>query len=414
LRPLLSGGSTKATTSDREMRGRRGLVALQVAMAVACVAVVVAVVQGQMHDFAGGPGYAYENVLTAQLHVRDSATWSDRAFIEQLRPVEGVSDVAIVHNHEIGGFLPEGAPPGINPHIGWSDVTPNYFTTVGPTLIAGRLPTQADVDAGARVAIVSERILHWLWCDNCDRPQVIPKTEYFLGRTLTLERPGGAKIPLTVIGVVSDVLTAPKFSAIESPVYTLGVLRSPGSSASLAIRLHGNREQAAQRVRERLRRDRTAAVISDVTLASHDVDQWYADERGKVMFLVGAACFALFLALMGVYSLTGHTAALRTREFGIRLALGATNGRVVGMLVREIWTMAALGSIAGLLLASRVIRTLDIYLRNPFALHPVVTFPLVPVTLAAAGLLGIAVVGTVLPARRALRMDIARVVTSET
>jgi len=412
LRPLLSGGSTKATGSDRELRGRRGLVALQVAFAVASVVVIVAVVQVQLRDFEGGPGHAYDKVITARLRVTDTAHWSDDALLTQLRSIDVVTDAAIVRNHEIAAFRPEGAAPGVIPHVYWSDVTPSFFSTDGVELIAGRVPTQADADAGLPVAVLSERVLRWLQCTTCARQQVVSASDNFLGRKMTMKLSQGMEQAFTVVGVVKDIRSAPKFNRVDAPVYTINAIRAPRTGASLYVRVRGNRQQALERIANDLRSSSTRAIISDLRLVHRDVDQWQTASRSKLLFLIGAASFALILALVGVYSLTTHTAALRTREFGIRLALGATDARVVRMLVSEIWRMAALGSLIGLGVAWRATNSLDGYL-NPFAFHSAISVPIVPTVAGTCALLFIGIVGTVLPARKAMRLDIARVIMND-
>ena len=412
LRPLLSGGSVRATSSDRETNGRRGLVALQVALAVACVATLVSVLQVDLADYRRGPGYAYREVITGQLRAADSARWSEAGLMATLRSADGVVDAAIIRNHEIRGFRPEHAPVGI-PHVFWSDVSPDFFATVRPRLIAGRLPTRDDADRGAPVAVLSERVLRWLQCEHCNRVQVVPESENFVGQRLAMKLPDLRTVWFTVIGVVADVRTAPVFSPVAAPVYTVNALSTLRTGGECVVRIRGDRRAVADRLRQTIRTYDPRVVISDVRSAQDDVEGWHADARGRLLFLGAIACLALVLAVIGVYGLTSHTAELRAREFGIRLALGATDARIIRMIAGELWCMAGGGSLIGLLLATRVIGALDSFLRNPLAPRTVISFPVIPACAAALALCIIALVGTLMPIRKALRLDIARVVASE-
>lgn len=412
LRTLLSGESSRVTRSDREIRGRRGLVVLQIALAAASVAVIVSAVHAEISKAAGGPGFDYEDVVGGTLLVTDTARWSEAAFIGNVRAVDGVVAAAIARNHEIRRFRPQGAPPGVEPHVFWSDVTPEFLATMKPRLIAGRLPTAAEVNGGEPIAVLSERVLRWLQCDHCGRPRVIPTSETFVGRQLSIRGTDDKWHPLRVVGVVSDTRFAPDFDPVGAPVYTFNMLRELGPGAAVFVRARGgNRRTVMDGVSRSLGTNDMHVVVSDFHLLADDVARWHAESVSRLTLLGFLGALALALALIGVYGLTAYTAAMRTRELGIRLALGATETRVVRMIVGELWWMAGAGSVAGLMLAARVIPALDTYLRNPFAPNAVVTFPAIPALAAASSLIGIAVLGTLLPARRALRMDVARVVT---
>ena len=120
------------------------------------------------------------------------------------------------------------------------------------------------------------------------------------------------------------------------------------------------------------------------------------------------AALSFVLAVAGVYGLTSYSVALRAREFGIRVALGATPRRLVRALVADLGTVALLATLGGLLLGSRAVYIADTYLRNPLAGKPALTMQLAPVAVVAVTLLVVMALGMALPIRRMLRQDVVR------
>lgn len=413
LRSMLSGGSAGTTSSARELRGRRGLVALQIGLALACVIVVAAVVRGDLRDYSSGPGYDYENVVTGSMVVTDSAPWSAAGLIAAVRSAAGVTDAAVVRNHEIAGFNPEGnAPRELFPHLYWSDVTPNYFSTIGARLVTGRLPTPEEGQSGAPVLVVSARDVPVLWCRLCSS-SVRPDSITVLGQRFRMQLPDGRRQAYTVIGVVDDIRTAPQFLTWSAPVYTVNAIAGLRRDAQLVARVHGDRRMAVDQVRRPLQHYDGRVIVSDLRAAHDDVAFWRGQMRGRLSFLACVAALALVLAGIGVFALAAHTTALRLREIGIRKALGASDQRIIGVIVGDLGWMAALGCVFGLLVAGRVVATLDAFMQTPFAPMPIIRFPVGPALIGTGTLLLIAAGGVLVPARRALRMDVARVVTGE-
>ncbi|HEY9466717.1 MAG TPA: ABC transporter permease [Vicinamibacterales bacterium] len=403
IRRLLSGGTT-VTHSARELRGRRGLIALQIGLALMCTAVVLSVVRADLRDYSRGPGYAYENIITAKLHVTDERGWSEAGLLGTIRSTPGVVDATIRHNLEAAGFKPENGPPELFPHLAWSDVPASYFSVLGIRLVAGRLPTQIDVTAGAPVMVLSELDRRFMARDS---------TTSYVGRRYRMTMPGGGTVFYTVIGIVADVRAAPDFKAMTAPVYTIGALRAPRAGATLSVRIQGDRRAQIERIRDALRSYDSRIVISDLHAASDDVTQWRLQSRARVTFLVAVAALALLLAAIGVYGLTSYTTALRMRELAIRRALGASDRGIVGLLMRDLGWLAATGVVLGALLATRAVIVLDSVIRSPYDPRSLVNFQIVPTAVGASILLLIAGVGAVIPARRALRADVARVVASD-
>ncbi|MGH7668165.1 MAG: FtsX-like permease family protein, partial [Gemmatimonadaceae bacterium] len=150
--------------------------------------------------------------------------------------------------------------------------------------------------------------------------------------------------------------------------------------------------------------------VSDVQPVSNQVEAWMAQSRGRTAFFGLVAAVALVLAVVGVYGLTSYSVELRAREIGIRVALSASNGRVVRTLLGEFGLVAAGAVAGGLLLGGRAVFLVDHYLRNPVLPRPMLSMQLLPVAVAAATLAVIMAVGTAVPIRRMLRQDVLRAI----
>ncbi len=407
----LAGGNVRSTLTDKDRSGRRGLVALQVGLATMSVAVVTAVVRAEIGNATASPGYDAANIVTGVLQAGDDSTWSEAGLVAMLRARHGVADVAVVRTHELRAFKLPGAPSGIEPHWYWSDVSADFFATLRPRVIAGHLPSAREWNDGDPKAVVSERVLRWLQCDNCDRQQIISEAGTIVGRRLLMKDRSGVEQPLVVVAVVADVLGPPAFSRVEAPVYSVNLTKRLGRDARFFARVHGSRLEAMAEIRRALRSYKLGVSVLDVHMASDDVSRWHARSLSRLGLLLGIAGLALLLALVGVYGLAAHFAEERMREIGIRLALGARKSHILGMVVREIWWVGAVGLAFGLVVAARLIATVNAVLVNPFAPMPIVSLPLGSALTAGFALVLLTLVATIVPARRALRMDISRVVS---
>ena len=135
-----------------------------------------------------------------------------------------------------------------------------------------------------------------------------------------------------------------------------------------------------------------------------------AATRGRNIFLAVTTVLALVLAVVGVYGLTSYSTEMRLREFGIRIALGASTPRLARSLLGDLWWMAAIGIGVGFYAAGQVTDFLDTLYRPLLMERPLVTLPIVPTAVAAATLVVIAIVGTAVPLRRVMRLDVMRTV----
>lgn len=405
LRPVLSGGSW-STGSAREIRSRRGLVGLQLGLSLACMAVLAALVVAERQvQGAGGPGFDYAHVVSAQLYVPDSGASAGVApsLEAAMRAIPGVVDAAVVRapvGMRGAALLYPDWRPQLPAGIAWHDVSPEYFRTLGLRAISGRLPSAADMRAREPVMVMSKSTARWLFPDGAA-----------LGRRVGVavhakDRPDW----FTVVGIVPDVRAGPDFDPLSAPVYTQQGLALGRTTARVVLRMSGDPRLQLRALRAAIGRVDSRIVVSDVQPVGNAVQAWSARARSRTIFFGVMAMVSLVLAVVGVYGLTAYSVELRAREFGIRMALGASNARVMRTLFREFGWVAAGAVAAGLLVGGRAVLLVDLYLRDPVLPRPLISMQLLPVGVATATLAIVMAVGTAIPLRRVLRQDVVRAI----
>jgi putative ABC transport system permease protein len=271
------------------------------------------------------------------------------------------------------------------PRANLAAMSPDYLRTMGIALIAGRHFTLQDQDPAPTPVIVNAALARRIW------PGEDP-----LGKRIRFDETEDKW--LTVVGVSADsrnrgLDTAPEpliyipFQAFTLPFMSI-VARSPGGTAAVA-----------SAVRAEVRKLDPEMPIDSVRSMTEVVSESVAEPRFRTVLLVVFAATALVLAAIGVYGLISYSVALRTREIGIRVALGARPAQVVGPIVRQGMALALMGvglGLAGAFLATKVIAAFL------FGIEP--TDPLTFAAVAAL-LLGVALLASYIPSRRALAID---------
>ncbi|MFC1640343.1 ABC transporter permease, partial [Gemmatimonadota bacterium] len=345
------------------------------------------------------PGFDRENLLTVwlltasprfpsgldvvALHTRAA---EEVASLPSVISVGKTSAGPLFGGLETDEFLIGGRPeaePGERPVARWYDVGPHYFSTLGVPLLAGRLFTTDDVREAPRVAIVNEALADRYW------PNEDP-----LGGQVTLQDRG----TMTIVGVVGNV--APfRTGEPTSPEIYWPQMQSPRLATYLLIRTAADPSSLIRPIRDRLRAlDPTMQVSGFNTMEGHIGRQLVRPKFN--MLLVGIfAAVALVLASIGIYGVVSYSVAMRTREMGIRMALGARGFDIVRSVVGRGMVPASIGIAVGLAGAFGVTRLLTSML---VGVEPTdgLTFCSVPVLLAV-----VAVVACYVPATRATHVE---------
>jgi predicted permease len=301
----------------------------------------------------------------------------------------------------------------------WDSVGADYFSTVGLPVIRGRAFTEAEAtQPGPKVAIVDEILAKKLWPNGAALGQHI---EYASENTPGSQHDGstgtGIKADssetIEIIGVV-PVTRHQLFKEEESTgaIY-LPFARGFQSDVSFFVRFRSLASESEAATADLLRRtvrdiDPSIPILSLKTFAQYldsNLDLWLVRAGAALFSIFGG--LALGLAVVGLYGVKAYSVARRTREIGIRMALGAQAGAVLRMIMREGSIMLFAGVALGLLLAMATAKILSGILYEVGALDPI-AFTVAPLILITAAL-----IATWLPARRATRIDPAQALRAE-
>ncbi len=391
-------------------RLRRVLVVCQVSAAAMLLIGSGLVIKSFMRLTAVRSGFDADNVLTLRVTL-PASTYPGRTEVTGFftRLVTDVQALPGVRSTGAGSGLPLAAASGdwsfdiegrarngtrYPGAADWYVVTPGYFETLGIPLKRGRLPTAADNSDAAPAVVINDATARTLF-----------SREDAIGRRIRLSRGTGAEQPWrTIVGIVGDV----RFRGLDTPPrpelyipYQQFVHFSGAQARAMTLVIKTGTAPTAliPSVRSVLRNLDPEVPPAQVAEMNAVVSRSISDRRFSVVLLSSFGLLALILAMIGLYGVIAFSVAQRTREMGVRMALGASRNAVLWMVLRDgtrlLATGAAVGIAASLALATTVAALLyDVQPRD------------VSVVAAAAGLL--LVVGTVasyVPARRATRVD---------
>jgi predicted permease len=397
---LREAGATRAFGSRAAWRRRRLLVGAEIALSVVLLAGAGLLVRSFARLVDVDPGFDPENVLTFQVvlpgtrYDEDSKllAFHDR-LLERLSGQPGVIAVGAVNDAPLtgsntdGGFVIPGVqlPPDESPHANKRVVTPGYFEALRIPLLAGRTFQPTDRPGSGEVVIISESVARRYW------PGIDP-----IGKPIQFSwGPGDEQ---QVIGVVGDIKHGGLDQAIAGEIYR-PVSQFPFQGLTWVVRTRGEPSQIVRAARDVVRAIDPAQPIARVMTMQDLVGNSLSGRRTFMILLGGFAGVALVLAALGIYAVTAQSVLQRTREIGLRMAVGARRSDVLGMVLREELVVIVLGLALGLAGAFAATRVLRASLFEVSANDPV-TFVAVAAILAV-----IAIVATVLPARRAARVD---------
>jgi putative ABC transport system permease protein len=429
LTALLAGlaPALRATRPDLERALRQGragsgggpgrqrlrglLIGAEVALALTLLVAAALVVRGTMRLTERHPGYEPHGVLAFEVSLPRDAFAEDQqrlAFFEQAREriaqLPGVAGVAVATALPSSGnlFQPEVEIEGRPIQGGGAGTTalsrvvsPEYFDTLRIPLLAGRGLTPSDRADTVPVAVVSASTARRFWPDQDP-----------LGKRLRFGG-GNDETPwLQVVGVVGDVTNA-WFEGPGQPAVYRALAQRPQNVMAFAVRAEGAPRDLVPQVEDAIRSlapEQPIDGVSTLPQLIHDrsVGLRYAS---AVMGVFGA--IAVVLAAIGLYGLMSFAVGRRTRELGVRVALGAQRSEVLRSAVGGPVAVVAVGTICGLLLALGAARWMAAVMFGLVVVEPAVFVVLALVLLAVAALAALG------PARRALRVDPAITLRAE-
>jgi predicted permease len=265
-------------------------------------------------------------------------------------------------------------------------VSAGYFRAMGIPLLRGRLFDEGDVYDAPHVAVISESLARTQWPD-----------EDPIGRYIQFGNMDGDLRAFRIVGIVGDVREVSLESRPE-PLFYADHRQRPLHASHISIVLYGTEDASVASAAERVIRDLDPEVPVRVRRLSEVVDASLAGRRFSLLLLGLFSAAALLLATMGIYGVVSYLVAQRTREIGIRMALGACGGDVLRLVIGRGAALAVVGALIGLAAALALTRLLSGMLYGISATDPV-TFIAVVMVVAAAALLA-----SYLPARQAARL----------
>jgi macrolide transport system ATP-binding/permease protein len=403
--PLKEDGSTTAGSRRRSM-AQRGLVMAQVAVSLALLASASLLLRSLTAAGAFDPGVDSAGLFIAASDTsglnydaaRTRAYYRDT--LARVRALPGVTDatlglvVPLGDSRESRGVMIEGhtAPDGSR-YISTATnvVATNYFEMMGIPIVRGRSFVESDGDdAAAVVAIVNETMARRYWPDG-----------NAVGRELRL---GGSTPPIEIVGVAKDLTY---YSIGEAPRPYFYVPFGPVATGSLIFHLRTSHADAglAQAVRRELRRTDPRVRVGFAMSYAESRQLPLYPSRAMAAISSAFGLLALLLTVIGLYGVVMYAVSQRTREFAVRMALGARPRDIVAGVIRHGLVMTAVGIAGGITGAILLARLLSGFL--------VGVSPFDPLTLAgwAAVLVAVALAASYLPARRATKVDPAAALT---
>jgi len=405
--PALESGRTGVAPvlkSESTGGGRRrgwlsgALVIIQVALSVTLLA-GAGLLMHSLHNLQSLPlGFQPQNVLVASLNpgaMRYDANRSRTLFenlLDRAESIPGVRAASASVVSPLSGNMwlysvnVPGFPPRPIPMVYVNAIGPGYFATIGAQLVRGREFTRADRAGAPPVVMVNEQMAKKYW------PGRDPIGQRF--RTSALG--GGSEVE--VVGLVHDSiyrdLREPKQDTLYVPL-----LQGNFRNATLHLRVSGDPAPVFTELRARERAlDRDVPLYEMHTLETQ-IAGTLSPERMLALVSSVLGSLAIVLAMVGLYSILANAVAQRSREIGIRMALGAEQRQVIAMILRDTLRMVAIGVVAGIPMALAASRWIQSFLFGIKAQDPV-TYVAIVTLVCVAGLLAAFV-----PSRRASRVD---------
>jgi predicted permease len=401
IRAARAGRRVSIATTERipigrgSMTGMRPLVALQLALAVVIVGAAVLLGRTLINFAHVEPGFAATELVSASFdadasgYTRDEMPALGERLVSAVLTVPGVVSAAVstcglIANCAFSsGVQIEGVTDIVSLQENW--IGPGHFATLGVTLISGREFDDRDRAGSPPVAVISESLAN----------------RYFPDRTAIGRRLGLDGLDTEIVGVVREARSA---SVREAPVPMVffPITQPPSfrvSPTNLDVRVAGEAATMVAAIRDALRRAEPRLVIDGVVTMSSRLANDVNRERVAAYLTAAFAGLALLVSAVGLYGVLSYGVAQRTREIGVRVALGARRGEVAALVVRDAGGVVGAGLLAGVIASFAAGRMLQTLLFEVSFADPA-TLALVLATLAVVTLVAVLV-----PARRAALVD---------
>lgn len=412
LAPTLKDQAGAVLGGSGQVRLRKGLVTAQVTLSLLLLIGAGLFIRSLRNLHNLGPGFPQDHLIAFNIDPSLNGYTSDRAklFYRQLTDAVGaipgvqsmgLASLRILEGNEwdssvtVEGFVPK---PGDGPAPYMNSIGPGYFNTLGVPLAAGRDFTIKDVDEikhgpdkddfSPRVVIINQKFAKQFFVST--NP---------LGRHVGFGSDPGTKTDMEIIGVVKDIKYTTLRDDIPVQMFIPYLASRYVGDMTVYIRTSLDPTQAFAAVRSQVRQLDANLPLYSMRTMDAQIENSLLIERLIAGLSTIFGCLATLLAMVGLYGVMAYTVERRTREIGIRMALGAIHGDVIWLVMREVVLLVAIGMAAGLAASFALTRYVQSQLFGVGKNDPL-TIVLAAVALAAVGCLA-----GYIPALRASRTD---------
>jgi putative ABC transport system permease protein len=404
----LKDGGTRTAGGVRVARSRSVLIVAQLSLAVMLLVLATLLVQA-LRNIAYAPlGLDASKILTARLELPSwrygtpaalseyqtqllsrlsaDAAIEQAAFVDRLPLLDGEPTTEV----EIAGrpvVRPEDRPWAVA-----ATVRDGYFAAIGTPIVAGRAFNPSDLPERTPVAIINKEMARRFW----------GSPEQALGARITLTADAGRTVE--VVGVAGDVLRGDREGV--NPQLFYAARQRPGRSLSLVVRA-ADPSAIAPAVRAQMRSLDADVPVYEVRPFQQAIDEDLSSSHILGSLFASFALLALVLAASGLYAVVSYASAQRVKEFGVRIALGATGRDIVTMMLRQSARLVAIGVVLGLI-GGRLLAIAATTLLYRVSASDPATYAGVALTLAA-----VAMLATYVPVRRVMSIDPVRALRLE-
>lgn len=401
---------TSGTLRGGSLRFRRTCVALQIGFSLLLVVGAGMFVRTIRNLRNTDPGFATDHLLTFELapelagYPGPQVAPVEQRVLDQIAALPGIRSVGATNDPDlvddgiggevsVSGYTPKPEDDNFDAETPW--VSNGYLQTLGVQLVAGRLFNASDTATSMHVAVVNESFARHFFANPTD----------IIGHHFA--RPRRPLTDAVIVGIVRDV----KHSSLRDPAqptsYTLFQQGDRPTGLTFYVRTWQPTDAIANSIRAAVSAIDSKLIVNDLSTMTDQIDQDIVAERTIALLSATFGAVAALLAGIGLYGILAYSTAQRTREIGIRMALGARRGTVVGLILRETLTLAGVAVAVAIPVALFAVWTVRTQLYGVSVADPLVY---------AWGILAIALVAALagfIPARRAAAIDPSRALRTE-
>ncbi|HEY2858322.1 MAG TPA: ABC transporter permease [Terracidiphilus sp.] len=413
MRPDLAGAlrQTTGTASRESQRFRKIAVGAQIALSVMLLGGAGLFVRTLDNLRNERVGFEVDHLLTFSLSPSNSGYSEDRTqqivigALERLSGIPGVTQAAattdpeLMGDNETSNYSIQGYKAAEDENMNFEEpaITPGYFAALHQPLLAGREFTVGDAKGQPKVAVVNAALAK----------RFFGNPQNAIGRQMAFGGGDDVKYEITIVGVAGDIRHTDLRTPLGPAVYQPYFQEEHPTGVQIYLRAAQAPEIIEGSVRRAIHELDSTLVVDGLRTMEEQVNRSASDERALAFLAIGFSALALLMAAVGLYGVLSYSTEQRTREIGVRLALGAQRSSVVGLILREMLIIASIAVVVALPATAAIARLFRTQLygvttTDPLTLGFALAATAVMVALAAA-----------LPARRAAGVQPMRALRTE-